>query len=85
MEIKIEIEEEKIKNILEKEIARQIMEERNYENREAKIGVRTGIEKAVKQYVYAKKDEIIDRVVERSSVEVAKKAIPKLLERLSEK
>lgn len=36
---------------------------------------------AVKDLVYSRKDEIIDRVVERASREIARKGIVKLLER----
>ncbi len=31
----------------------------------AKYGIREGVDKAIKQYIYSKKDTIIDRVVER--------------------
>ena len=36
---------------------------------------------AVKDLVYSRKDEIIDRVVERASREIARKGLVKLLER----
>jgi Cys-tRNA synthase (O-phospho-L-seryl-tRNA:Cys-tRNA synthase) len=84
MEIKINIDEEFIEELVEKEIAKRIVAERGYENREAKIGIRDGVDKAIKQYIYSKKDEVIDRVVERATVEIVKKGLPKLLARLGE-
>lgn len=82
MEIKIKIDEEYIAELVSQEIARQIVTEHCYENREAKIGIRDGVDKAIKQYIYSKKDQVIDRVVERASVEIVKKGLPKLLENL---
>jgi len=82
MEIKINIDEEFIEELVEKEIAKRIVAEHGYENREAKIGIRDGVDKAIKQYIYSKKDEVIDRVVERATVEIVKKGLPKLLDRL---
>lgn len=84
MEIKINIDEEFIEELVEKEIAKRIVAERGYESREAKIGIRNGVDKAIKQYIYSKKDEVIDRVVERATAEIVKKGLPKLLERLGE-
>ena len=84
MEIKINIDEEFIEELVEKEIAKRIVAERGYESREAKIGIRNGVDKAIKQYIYSKKDEVIDRVVERATVEIVKKGLPKLLDRLGE-
>lgn len=37
---------------------------------------------AVKELVYNHKDEIIERVVDRAAREIAKKALPKLLDRM---
>lgn len=85
MQIKIEIDENYITELVSQKIAERIVTEYKYENREAKIGVRDGVEKAVKQYVYSEKDSIIERVVDRASVEIVKKGLPKLLDRLGEK
>lgn len=43
-------------------------------------GVRDGVDKAVKNYIYSEKDRIIERVVERATREIVKKGLPKLLE-----
>lgn len=82
MEITIKIDEEHIAELVSQEIARRIVAEHGYENREAKIGIRDGVDKAIKQYIYSKKEAVIDRVVERASVEIVKKGLPKLLESL---
>ena len=37
---------------------------------------------AVKDLVYSRKDEIIERVVDRATHEIVKKALPKLLDRM---
>ena len=65
-------------------IAKRIVAERGYESREAKIGIRDGVDKAIKQCIYSKKELVIDRVVERATVEIVKKGLPKLLARLGE-
>lgn len=84
MKIEIEIDENYITELVSQEIAKRIVEERGHEGREAKIGIRDGVDKAIKQYIYSKKDEVIDRVVERATVEIVKKGLPKLLDRLGE-
>ncbi len=84
MQIKIEIDENYIAELVSQEIAKKIVAEHNYENREAKYGIREGIDKAIKQYIYSKKDAVIERVVDRASVEIVKKGLPKLLDRLGD-
>lgn len=82
IEIEIEIDEKYIAELVSQEIAKRIVAEHGYENREARIGIRDGVDKAIKQYIYSKKDDVIERVVERASVEIVKKGIPKLIEKL---
>lgn len=82
MEIKINIDENIIKELVEQAIVKQIMAERTWENREARLGIRDGLDKAIKQYIYKEKESIIDKVVERATVEIVKKGLPKLLENL---
>lgn len=78
--INIEISEERITALVEQEIAEQIYKQYSYESRDAKYGVRTGVDKAVKQYIYDKKDAIVERVIARATVEIVKKGLPKLIE-----
>ena len=40
------------------------------------------ISRAVKELVYSRKDEIIERVVDRAAKEIVKKGLPRLLDRL---
>lgn len=82
MELKIMIDEEHIAELVTNEIVKRIVAEKTWENREAKYGVRDGVDKAIKQYIYKEKDSIIDKVVERATVEIVKKGLPKLLENL---
>ena len=81
MKLEIEIDEACIAELVSQEIARRIVETHGYEAREARIGIRDGVDKAIKQYIYSKKDAIVDRVVERATVEIVKKGVPKLLEK----
>jgi len=83
MKIEIEIDESYITELVSQEIAKRIVTERCYENREARIGIREGVDKAIKQYIYSKKDTVIERVVDRASTEIVKKALPKLITNLS--
>ena len=84
MKIEINIDENYITELVSQEIAKRIVAEHSYENREAKHGIRDGVDKAIKQYIYTKKDNIIDRVIERASIEIVRKGLPKLLDRLGD-
>ena len=46
MKINIDIDEQYITELVSQEIANRIVNERTYENREAKLGVRIGVDKA---------------------------------------
>lgn len=81
MKIEINIPEERIVELVEHAIVENILNNR-YENREVKYGVRSGMDKAVKEYIYSNKDKIIERVVERASIEIVKKGLPKLIENI---
>lgn len=83
MEIKINIDEQYITELVSQEIAKRIVNERTYENREARIGARIGVDKAVKDYLYSRKEEIIEKVIERASREIVKKGLPKLIEEMT--
>lgn len=84
MKLEIEIDEAHIAELVSQEIAMRIVETHGYENHEARYGIKDGVDKAIKQYIYSKKDSVIDRVVERASVEIVKKGLPKLLNRLGD-
>ena len=43
-----------------------------------------GIEKAVKEVIYSQKEELLSRCVDKASAELTRKALPKLLEKLTE-
>ena len=82
MKIEIEISEENISRLVEEMIAKQFMNERGTEYREARYGIRDGVDKAVKNYIYSEKENIINKVVDRASREIVKKGLPKLLEEI---
>lgn len=81
MKIELNIPDERIVELVEKAIVESILENRR-ENREAQYGVISGMDKAVKEYIYTNKDKIIERVVERASTEIVKKGLPKLIENI---
>lgn len=82
MKVVIEIDEKHISELVSGEIARRIVEDNTYEGREAKFGIRDGTDKAIKKYIYENKDKIIERVVERASIEIVRKGLPKLLDKV---
>lgn len=45
-------------------------------------GVSMEVSAAVKDLIYSRKDEIIEKVVNRATGEIVKKGLPKLLERM---
>lgn len=83
----IEISEENIKALIEKQIADKIVEKFSVSNLNSdshiRKGVRDGMDTVVKEMLYANKDKIIDMVVERASAEMVRKGMPKLLEKMT--
>lgn len=77
MKFEINIPDERLTELVEDAIVRSVL---NLDSREWVYGVRTGIDKAVKEYIYKNKETIIERVVERASKEMVRKGLPKLLE-----
>jgi len=82
MKLEFEVDQAKIIEIVEHLIAEGIYKKYGQEEREAKYGVRSGVDKAIKEYIYKNKDAIIERVVDRATTEIVKKGLPKLLESL---
>lgn len=77
MQITIEIDENEFQKAMIEIIAKESA--RTYFRRdEAK-----GIEKAVKEVIYSQKEELINRCVDRATIELTRKALPKLVEKLS--
>lgn len=79
-EITITVNEEDISKLVVEKIAVAMAREYTGESIDAKHGIRKGVEQAVKDYVYSRKDEIIEKCVDRASLELMKKGLPKLLE-----
>ena len=67
---------EQINSILETVLRRQM----NNQYTETDYVIRD----AVKDLVYSRKEEIIERVVDRAARELVKKGLPKLIERMSD-
>ena len=81
-EITITVNDAEIVDMVTKMIARDIAAQYTAESRDTKFGIRRGVESVVKEYIYASKDEIIDRCVARASAELVRKGLPKLIERM---
>lgn len=65
-------------------IADNLVNSYRAESKELKRGIRDGVEKAVKELIYANKDEIIEKCIARASAELARKGITKLLDKLNQ-
>ena len=78
MKVTIEIDEDELQkaiiDMVAKECARVYFKRDEYK----------GIEKAVKEVVYSQKEELLSRCVDKASAELTRKALPKLLEKLTE-
>ena len=74
----IEINDEAIKEQIQNILNAQI----NNSLRTRYSGASEAISAAVKDLIYSRKDEIIERVVDRATTEIVKKGLPKLLERI---
>lgn len=81
-EITITVDEDELTRIVTEQIADAMRNEYRSESRDTKYGIRKSVESAVKEYIYASKDEIIDRCVARASAELVRKGLPKLIERM---
>ena len=79
MKFEINIPDERLTELVEGAIVRSVL---NQDSREWVYGVRTGIDKAVKEYIYKNKETIIEKVVERASKEMVRKGLPKLLKEI---
>lgn len=86
--LNIEISEEEIKDLVAEKISDAIVEKFSQEKLSCDgtiaRGIRDGMDKVVQDMLYAHKDEIIDRVVERASTEMVRKGMPKLLSQMTE-
>lgn len=81
-DIKIAVDEAELVRLVTEQIAEAMKGEYTYESREAKRGIRDGVDKAVKAYVYSQKEAIIEKCVARASAELVRKGLPKLIERM---
>lgn len=80
--ITIELNEDEIARQVEEEVAARMVKEYCSEQRDTKMGIRKGVENAVKAYVYDQKEMIIERCVDRAADSIARKGLPMLLERM---
>ena len=69
-------------NAIQEQINRILNTMFNRGIQESTSGVGRVISDAVRDLVYSRKDEIIDKVVDRAVREIVKRGLPKLLERM---
>jgi hypothetical protein len=85
MKIEINVDEKELSKLVSEYLVKEIL--RDYrvspESREAVFGIRSGVDKAIKEYIYTKKESIIERVIERASIEIVKKGLPKFLDKIN--
>lgn len=84
MKITIELDEAVIAEYAAQEIARKMVSEFLAENRDTKFGIRKGVEKAVKDLIDGRRDELTDKCVARAAESLTRKGLPKLIEKLQE-
>ena len=84
MEVKIEIDDVELREMVMARATDLIAKEmvNRYDELSNRGGVKTGIEKGIKEAIYKHKDEIIEKCVNRASAEIVRKAVPKLLDRV---
>lgn len=70
--------------MVEEMIAKEVFENHRGLGRDARFGVHSGMDKAVRDYIYSRKNDIIERVIDRATKEIVRKGLPKLLERGAE-
>ena len=78
MKVTIEIDEDELQKAIIDMVAKECARA-NFKRDEYK-----GIEKAVKEVIYSQKEELLSRCVDKASAELTRKALPKLLEKLTE-
>jgi hypothetical protein len=80
MKLSIDVNIERIEELVAIATVDKITDSRDVRN-----GARDGIDKAIQKYIYSQKENIIEKVIERASVEIVRKGLPKLLESLARK
>jgi len=81
MQITIEIDDEEIRQEIKRIIAKNFVSNYTEEHYSA---YKKGIEQAVKETVYVEKEELIEKCVDRATVELTKKAFPKLIDKFAD-
>jgi len=79
--IQTEIDEEALLKEFER-IVNQILSRQMSEETLKERGV---MKQAIKEIVYSRKDEIIERVVKKATAEIVRKGMPRLLEKWAER
>lgn len=82
MKITIELDEAAIAEYAAKEIADMLVREYTTENRDTKFGVRKGVEKAIRDLIDNRRDELTEKCVVRAAESLTRRGLPKLLEKL---
>ena len=76
MDIKLKVSDSELEQLICQHIARKTVDNHSF-----RYDMRDAVGKAIKEYVYNNKENIIEMVVDRASREMVKKGLPKLLDK----
>ena len=82
MKLTIEVDEQELTEMVTRKLCENIASQCGCDHREVRIGLRDGVDKAIRNYIYKEKDNIIERVIERATREIVKKGLPRLIENI---
>ena len=81
MQVTIEIDDKELQQAVKDIIAKNIVSNYTTEHYSA---YKKGIEQAVKETVYVEKEKLIEKCVDRATIELTKKAFPKLIDKFAD-
>lgn len=77
MEIKVTIDEKELEELITLNLVKQVLNKYEY-----RYELKDAIGKGIKEHIYANKDQITEKVIERATKEIVKKGLPKFIEKL---
>jgi len=80
MEIKIDIDEKILEEMIQTQIAKEVVRVSQY-----RYEIKDAIGKSTKEMIYKNKDEIIEKVIARASAEMVKKGFVKFMDEFNDR
>lgn len=81
MKIEINISDDELREEIKQLLVRRITNEFSYESR---VLDKKLVSEIVKEVIYSQKDILIDRCVNKAATELTKKALPKLIDKITD-